>query len=433
MKNLPAAWLGKLLLRVIKLPNSGDFLKLKVPSYVWKIISGWNNYSCKVINQKMIEKEMDNRGSKSIVALDLIKKTIVKEQRVNGSWCGVYTPHLRCTLKSFERNCQVKIPSKHIINKLRAYTSKTIIAQVNTEINPWFVTGFIDAEGCFSISIIRNKKLKTALGVRARFQINLSQKDKVLLEQIQSYFGVKGSIYTKNKWNLIELQVQSINDLKIIINHFDKYPLRTKKFADYKLFKQAFNLILDKEHLTMDGLNKIVAIKASMNNGLSAHIKVAFPGITSVKRPEVEDMLISDPYWLAGFTEGEGCFNVVVQKSPTTKTGFSCASYSLRFQLTQHVRDTVLMQNLIKFWGCGELYKRPNEEAVDFKITKFSDLTDKIIPFFQIIPLHGLKSKNFADFCEVAGIIKEKGHLTKEGLDKIGQIKAGMNTGRVLD
>jgi hypothetical protein len=56
-------------------------------------------------------------------------------------------------------------------------------------------------------------------------------------------------------------------DLAVIINYFDKYPLISQKHADFSatLFKQAFNVILNKEHLTEDGPRKIVAIKASMN------------------------------------------------------------------------------------------------------------------------------------------------------------------------
>ena len=49
------------------------------------------------------------------------------------------------------------------------------------------------------------------------------------------------------------------------------------------------------------------------------------------------------------------------------------------------------------------------------------------------MPLLGVKAKNLTDFCKVANIMKAKGHLTKEGLDKILEIKTGMNTGRVLD
>jgi hypothetical protein len=59
--------------------------------------------------------------------------------------------------------------------------------------------------------------------------------------------------------------VQSIKDIAVIVEHFDKYPLITQKQGDYLLFKMAVNLILNKEHLTIEGLRKIVAIRASMN------------------------------------------------------------------------------------------------------------------------------------------------------------------------
>jgi LAGLIDADG endonuclease len=56
--------------------------------------------------------------------------------------------------------------------------------------------------------------------------------------------------------------ISSREELEVVINHFDKYPLITQKFADYQLFKQAFELIKRKEHLTLEGLKKLVAIKA---------------------------------------------------------------------------------------------------------------------------------------------------------------------------
>lgn len=82
--------------------------------------------------------EMVYCGSKSIVPLDLslAVNTIVKEQRVNGNWCEVYTSPLRSTLRNFERNYRIKIPSNHIINKLRTYTVKGVLTQNNIELNP---------------------------------------------------------------------------------------------------------------------------------------------------------------------------------------------------------------------------------------------------------------------------------------------------------
>jgi len=76
-------WVGLSLL-CLQLSNSGDTLKLMIPNYYWKIVSGWSNHSGKVITQKMSENEMGYRGSKS----DLISR-FVKEQRVDGSYFSV--------------------------------------------------------------------------------------------------------------------------------------------------------------------------------------------------------------------------------------------------------------------------------------------------------------------------------------------------------
>jgi len=93
-----------------KLSNSGDLLKILIPNYTRKNISGWINYSCKVTSQNMIEREMDNRGSKSA-------NIAVKEQRVDGSWHRLRRC-LRCTLMGFERNYQVKILTNQLLRRL---------------------------------------------------------------------------------------------------------------------------------------------------------------------------------------------------------------------------------------------------------------------------------------------------------------------------
>jgi hypothetical protein len=66
----------------------------------------------------------------------------------------------------------------------------------------------------------------------------------------------------------------------LIINHFDKFTLKTKKLNDYKLFKLAFNIIKQKEHLTKEGFNKLLLIKSSINKGLSPELKLAFPKLS---------------------------------------------------------------------------------------------------------------------------------------------------------
>jgi hypothetical protein len=63
------------------------------------------------------------------------------------------------------------------------------------------------------------------------FQLGLHKKDRTVLEKIKIYFGV-GKIY---ELAVDVYKVQSVKDLKGIINHFDKYPLITNKRADYEL------------------------------------------------------------------------------------------------------------------------------------------------------------------------------------------------------
>lgn len=112
-------------------------------------------------------------------------------------------------------------------------------------------------------------------------------------------------------------------------------------------------------------------------------------------------------------------------RSSAYQTGFQVL---LRFQLTQHSRDEALMRSLIGYFGYGKVYF--NREAVDFIVQKFSDLDNKVIPFFDKYPIVGLKSLDFKDFCRVAELMKQKKHLTQSGLEQIRKIKEGMNTGR---
>ena len=136
---------------------------------------------------------------------------------------------------------------------------------------------------------------------------------------------------------------------------------------------------------------------------------------------------MGDGEWVVGFTAGEGCFSITIKKSKTVKTGFQV---QLRFKLTQHSKDELLMKSLITYFGCGQVFKRSKEDKVGFQINKFVDLTDKVLPLFQKISIQGVKSEDFVDFCKVVDIMKVKGHLTVEGLYEIHKIKAGVNTGR---
>lgn len=235
--------------------------------------------------------------------------------------------------------------------------------------------------------------------------------------------------------------------MQIIIAHFDKFPLKTKKVNDYRLFKRAFDIIINKEHLTEKGLDKLIAIKYSMNNGLNSDLAIAFPHIkpdTIITVAEPVDCCITlisashttkqilEPNWLSGFTSGEGSFQVDIKKNKTLK---AWSQVLLRFSIGQQARDEQLLRSFIDFWDCGfvqkKINKKYNKEYFEFRVEKFADIDTKIIPFFVKYPIVGQKQLDFQDFCKVAKLMKEKAHITTEGFNEIRKIKEGMNTGRI--
>ena len=83
--------------------------------------------------------------------------------------------------------------------------------------------------------------------------------------------------------------MQSLKGINVIVDHFKKYPLLTKKREDFELFAQIVTLIEKKEHLTLSGLHEIISLKASMNLGLSSNLKIAFPDIIPAIKPKRSD------------------------------------------------------------------------------------------------------------------------------------------------
>ena len=296
------------------------------------------------------ETSIGYRGSKTVIGTDGV--ITVKEQRVYDSWPKINSNYfgLRFTLTDCVSSYQIRIQSKQINIQIKRFYSSA------PKINPWFITGFVDGEGCFLISVDRNKELKIGWTVQLTFQIGLHYKDKALLEEIKNFFGV-GNI-TKQGPESFQYRVSSIKDLVVIINHFKNYPLITQKCADFEVWKKAFYLVQNREHLTEEGLTEIVEIKSSLNLGLSPQLKEYFSEIVLAQRPRPpldSNQKILDPFWLAGFTSAEGCFFINLHKVTDRKLN---ERVKLGFKLTQHSRDEQLMNNLIEFLGCGNLFRK---------------------------------------------------------------------------
>lgn len=296
----------------------------------------------------------------------------------------------------------------------------------NNKLNSWAITGLMDAEGSFGVQITRDNSRKLGYVISTYVEMGLNFKDKVLLEKIKATLQV-GNIYYNSSDNTNKWKVSDINQISnVIIPHFTTFHLMTQKRADFEIFKQIVEIIKSKKHLTAEGLQEIVNLKASLNLGLSDSLRASFPNTVAEPRPKVDFKEIPDPNWLSGFAEGEACFFISIYNSLKSRLGLAV---QLVFKITQHSRDVELLKGIVIFLGCGRVEKR-KKEACDFTVNSLKDFEDKIVPFFKKYPLQGSKLLNFEDFNKVVEIMKVKGHLTEESLILIKKIKSNMNTGR---
>lgn len=111
-----------------------------------------------------------------------------------------------------------------------------------------------------------------------------------------------------------------------------------------------------------------------------------------------------------------------MKKSTKYRTGYSVG---LVFKLSQHIRDKELIGSLIKYLECGNIYLNIN--SIDYTVYKFEDLVIKIVPFFVKYNIIGIKNKYYLLFKEVIQLIRNKEHLTDEGLNIILNIKEKIN------
>jgi hypothetical protein len=130
-----------------------------------------------------------------------------------------------------------------------------------------WVVGFVDGEGCFSVSIHRNPFVRRTPGwqILPVFQVYQHGDHREVLKELVGFFvcgsvrskGPNSSVWTYAVSGLIKLE-------RHVIPFFEQHPLKVKH-QDFLAFAAIVRSLRNKEHLEADGFERVVRLAYGMN------------------------------------------------------------------------------------------------------------------------------------------------------------------------
>src|SRR5438034_768808 len=144
--------------------------------------------------------------------------------------------------------------------------SETLRSGLVMKLDPGWVTGFVDGEGCFHVGINAHADMTAGYQVLPEFTVVQHKRDVQLLHALKAFFGC--GVVRTNHGDRLAYRVRSKEHLlRNIVPFFVKHPLRSKKRVDFEKFRHVLLLMEAGEHLGPEGVEEIRRITAEMNRG----------------------------------------------------------------------------------------------------------------------------------------------------------------------
>ena len=135
------------------------------------------------------------------------------------------------------------------------------------ELDAQWVVGFVDGEGCFSVSLHRNPFIRSTGNWQMQpvFHVYQHQAHRAVLEAMIQFFGC-GAIRAKGpKSSVLTYAVSRGVDLRQrIVPFFEHHPLVVKG-PDFRAFAEIVRALDQREHLTPVGFERLVRLAYGMN------------------------------------------------------------------------------------------------------------------------------------------------------------------------
>ncbi len=144
---------------------------------------------------------------------------------------------------------------------------------MRSDAGPWYsreflsayISGYVDGEGCFTVSISPRAKLVAGWEVRPSLSVSQNGDRAEVLHALQAYFGC-GSIRPDRSDRTLKWETRRLEDLLgRVIPHFERFPLLSGKQLDFERFASVCRLMAGGAHRRRDGLREIVELARGMN------------------------------------------------------------------------------------------------------------------------------------------------------------------------
>jgi hypothetical protein len=135
----------------------------------------------------------------------------------------------------------------------------------------WWVVGFVDGEGCFSASIVRNRTCRLGWQVQPDFNVSQGARSLEVLYELQAFFQC-GIVIRNSRWDnhrepMYRFSVRRTADLRErVVPFFESHPLRTAKFGEFQRFAMILQMMENGKHLEFEGIADIARIVETMNH-----------------------------------------------------------------------------------------------------------------------------------------------------------------------
>nr|YP_010218563.1 LAGLIDADG endonuclease [Morchella brunnea]UBU98482.1 LAGLIDADG endonuclease [Morchella brunnea] len=285
----------------------------------------------------------------------------------------------------------------------------------------WF-SGFSQSDGCFTIAF---EKRKSGLLVRPKpiFVLTQDISELDMFKKLHLHVGI--GYITKSKIN-VSLYVTSLADIKnVLFPIFDKHPLRYGKRRSYLIFKHVVNMMLNKEHLKLEGLLSIIHLSFWMNKETSTRTEESKTKLIDFLRdkhgelPEYKETSITNDLpiapmsldFITGLIDGDGSFNVSFQLKPYRRV-------KINFTVVQETSCKEVLNELKAYFGCGKVYDLPSS-ASRYQVENQDLIMNNIAPILNNVKFNTEKSEYYKATIKAGEILKTEGIKSDESFKTI--------------